>query len=80
MDFVLAWTWKKHDDGERRGGMKAHAFEISTRRSLCRKYDEGPEWKEVPGSRDEDRCSTCRKEVARVADRVAPRSTQWQDE
>ena len=76
MEHHFAWTWKKHANGERRGGMKAHAFEDSTRRSLCRKYDDGPEWNAAPptGKKDED-CAVCRKEIARVSERAATRST-----
>jgi hypothetical protein len=77
MEHVVAWTWKTHWNGERRGGMKAHAFENSTRRSLCRKYDDGSDWRAdgMPPTGPEDECAVCRKEVARVNERCASRST-----
>jgi len=74
MEHVVSWTWKTHANGERRGGMKAHAFEDSTRRSLCRKYDDGPAWSTIVLG-EIGPCAVCRKEVVRVTDRAATRSS-----
>jgi hypothetical protein len=62
----MSWLWKTRKDNERRGRGKAHAFEDSTRRSLCRKYDDGPTWMAAdaaPGV-----CAVCWKEAARQTD------------
>jgi hypothetical protein len=63
----MNWIWKTKNHGERRGRGKAHAFEASTRRSLCRKYDDGPSWIDAdvaPGV-----CAVCWKEAARQTNR-----------
>lgn len=72
METATAWTWKTRDDGERRGGSsKHHAFENATRRSLCRKYDDGPAWRESAANGPTPHpalcCATCRIETARLA-------------
>jgi hypothetical protein len=82
MDSVVAWTWKTHANGERRGGMKAHAFENSTRRSLCRKYDDGQEWSTarqdvaIPGAC----CSTCLCVAATAIGGIPARLSQRTEE
>lgn len=73
MEHVVAWTWKTHANGERRGGMKAHAFEDSTRRSLCRKYDDGSAWSALGAASVEPACAVCRKETQRVTERALTR-------
>jgi hypothetical protein len=64
----MEWFWKTHTNGEQRGGMKAHAFESATRRSLCRKYDDGLAWEmRTKGSFESGpECAVCRKEVERL--------------
>jgi hypothetical protein len=58
----MKWIWKERP-GERRGRAKGHAFEVATRRSLCRRYEDGPSWLASPSI--VSLCETCRKEIAR---------------
>jgi hypothetical protein len=86
MTRPVLWTWKMHANGERRGGMKAHAFEDSTRRSLCYKYDDGPEWNLAPCGAGglalplRDCCSSCLRAAGTALSGIPSRLSQRTEE